>query len=98
MNIIKERARTHGDYNRTARLAQDLKTRIRGEDHRLSHAQLEALEMICVKMARIVCGNPDEPDHWLDICGYATLGAGRTSQAISEEPDDLFVSEPETRF
>ena len=97
MSIIRERAKTHGEYNRTARLAQDLKTRIRAEDHRLSHAQLEALEMICVKMARIVCGNPDEPDHWIDVCGYAKLGMGHISPAI-EEPDDLFVSEPETRY
>jgi hypothetical protein len=92
MNVLKERARTHGDYNRTARLAQDLKTRIRAEDHRLSHAQLEALEMICVKMARIVCGNPDEPDHWIDVQGYAALGMGHTSSHISEEPDELFVN------
>ena len=97
MNILKERAKTHGDYNRTARLAQDLKTRIRAEDHCLSYAQLEALEMICVKMARIVCGNPDEMDHWRDVCGYATLAMDHTSQAIAEEPDDLFVSEPLTR-
>jgi hypothetical protein len=26
-----------------------------------------------MKMSRILCGNPNEPDHWRDIAGYATL-------------------------
>ena len=72
--IITERAKTHGDYRLQAKLSQDLKTRIRQEGGNLSPQQLEALEMICVKIARIVCGNPNEPDHWLDLQGYAALG------------------------
>jgi hypothetical protein len=39
----------------------------------LSSTQLEALDMICSKLARIVCGDPNEPDHWHDIGGYAKL-------------------------
>jgi hypothetical protein len=39
--------------------------------------QWEALEMIVHKMGRIVNGNPDEVDHWVDIAGYATLVADR---------------------
>ena len=72
--IIEARAKTHGDYRLQAKLAQDLKTRIRQEGGSLSPQQLEALEMICVKIARIVCGNPNEPDHYDDIAGYAMLG------------------------
>lgn len=72
--IIEARAKTHGDYKLQAKLAQDLKTRIRQEGGNLSPQQQEALEMICVKIARIVCGNPNEPDHWLDVQGYAALG------------------------
>ncbi len=73
-SIIEARAKTHGDYKLQSKLAQDLKTRIRQEGGNLSPQQLEALEMICVKIARITCGNPQEPDHWLDISGYALLG------------------------
>jgi hypothetical protein len=29
--------------------------------------------MICVKLARIVNGDPDYPDNWADIIGYCTL-------------------------
>ena len=39
--------------------------------------QWEALEMIVHKMARIVNGNPDNADSWLDIAGYAMLVADR---------------------
>ena len=73
MNLLVERERTHGDFRRTGKLAQDLKARIRQEDHRLTHTQLEAIDMICSKIARAVCGNPNEPDHYRDISGYALL-------------------------
>lgn len=76
MNIIAERAKTHGCYSLQSALAQDLKRRIRQEGATLTPQQTEALEMICVKMARIVCGNPNEPDHWRDLSGYALLGGG----------------------
>lgn len=33
----------------------------------------EALAMIATKIARIVNGNSDDPDHWRDIAGYAEL-------------------------
>jgi hypothetical protein len=73
MSIIDQRQKTHGNYTRQAKLSQDLKTRIRQEDHRLTHQQAESIEMICVKMARIVCGDPNAPDHWRDIIGYSDL-------------------------
>ena len=73
MSIIDQRQTTHGDYTRQARLSQDLKTRFRQENHRLTHQQAESVEMIFVKISRIVCGSPDELDHWRDIIGYAEL-------------------------
>ena len=76
MNIIKERAKTHGNYTLQSALAQDLKRRIRQEGSSLTPQQTEALEMICVKIARIVCGDANEPDHWKDAAGYALLGGG----------------------
>ncbi len=29
--------------------------------------------MICLKISRIVTGDPEHPDNWHDIAGYATL-------------------------
>lgn len=72
---LKLRRSTHGLWDVQAVTAQALKEIVRaqlGAKH--TPAQREAVEMICVKISRICCGNPDTPDHWLDIQGYAKLG------------------------
>lgn len=49
--------------------------------HHYAHAQdmaphqMEALDLIATKIARICNGDPDEPDHWTDIQGYARLAS-----------------------
>jgi hypothetical protein len=73
MSILEQRGKTHGNFTQMAALSQDLKTRIRAESRNLTPQQQESIEMICVKIARIVCGNPNEPDHYRDISGYAEL-------------------------
>lgn len=70
--VLQDRGRTHGDFNDQASISQQIKG-ILSRGRPLSAAQKEALEMIAVKMSRIVSGNPDEIDHWLDIAGYAKL-------------------------
>ena len=78
--LTQERHKTHGSWSRQSACAQELKGTIRDFtnqvlfEKKLSPGQIEALEMIAVKMSRIICGNPNEPDHWDDIAGYATLG------------------------
>jgi len=39
--------------------------------------QWEALDMICSKISRIVNGDPDYDDSWVDIAGYAQLIVNR---------------------
>jgi hypothetical protein len=78
MNVqdtLNERQHTHGDFTDNARVMQELKFTLRSEPGwlGLTSVQREALEMICHKIGRIVTGNSDEPDHWLDIEGYARL-------------------------
>lgn len=78
---LNERGKTHGKFDEQARTAQVLKFAIRdavaqGHDsyaHCLTSYQREALDTICMKISRILHGNPNEPDHWRDIAGYATL-------------------------
>jgi hypothetical protein len=43
----------------------------------LDNDQIEALEMIFSKLARILNGDPNYADSWIDIAGYATLVADR---------------------
>lgn len=78
-SLIAERRKTHGDWKAQSKLAQRLKAEIHEADDREAHTplklhQMEALEMIAVKISRIITGNADEPDHWDDISGYALLG------------------------
>jgi hypothetical protein len=44
---------------------------------RLAPDQREALEMIAHKVGRILNGDPNYDDSWIDIAGYATLVADR---------------------
>lgn len=73
--LTAERGTTHGPAALQFKTAQDFKNVIRSAaGSSTSPVQLEALEMIAVKMSRILHGNSGEPDHWDDIMGYAHLG------------------------
>jgi hypothetical protein len=78
---LDNRAQDYGKFKDGAELMQGIKRLL--ADHALRHNktfaddQWEALEMIVHKMARIVNGNPDKVDHWVDIAGYAKLIADR---------------------
>jgi len=83
-NLITERNRAHGDYTTQATIAQDIKDTVRSGPNynNLSPSHREALEMIAVKMARILSGNPNHQDHWDDIAGYARLASKRTDSIM----------------
>ena len=80
-SILEERSRSHGDFNEPARIAQGLKAVARNginwKQNHLTDVQMEAIEMILHKIGRIVSGDPNHKDHWLDIAGYAQLAADR---------------------
>jgi hypothetical protein len=79
--ILDERGKRYGKFVGHAEIAQQLKGVIgvfeanRGCD--LAFDQREALEMICHKIARILNGDPNYVDSWVDIAGYAQLVADR---------------------
>lgn len=75
-SVLKEREQTHGNFVVTAACAQKLKMTLQDfilTDSKLSLVQRESLHLICTKLARIVCGDSNNVDHWKDISGYATL-------------------------
>lgn len=84
--ILSERKNTHGSYAETAHISQRLKTIVGTSKNAnsLSPDQLETLEMICHKMARILAGDPEFADHWDDIAGYATLSANEVRARIAK--------------
>lgn len=71
--VVESRESAHGDYAKQSDTARALKHLIHINDKHLNAPQRESLDMIAVKISRILHGNPNEPDHWLDIAGYATL-------------------------
>ena len=77
--ILAERHPQHGDFLDQSAISQDLSEVMRGSRNypELRSDQREALEMIQIKIARILEGDADFIDHWDDIAGYATLVAKR---------------------
>jgi len=79
--VLDARGQDYGKFRDSAALMQGIKRLL--ADHASRHNktfaddQWEALEMIVHKISRIVNGNPDKVDHWVDIAGYATLVADR---------------------
>lgn len=75
-DILKERQKTHGEFKDNALISQNLKMFFRkceGWDC-MDNVQREALDMIALKLSRILSGNYKVEDHWDDIAGYAKLG------------------------
>jgi len=76
---LAEREKTYGDYEKVALISQVIKDILReGEQYiYLKAYQLESLDMIANKLARIVNGDPKYHDSWHDIQGYAKLVADK---------------------
>ena len=79
--LLEERGARYGKFIDHAWVTQNLKDVIKHQAKKNKEAlnadQREALDMICHKVGRIVCGDPDYVDSWRDIAGYALLVADR---------------------
>ena len=79
--ILDERATTYGSFISVALFAQEMKELIRSaldeQNAGLQADHQEALDMIASKIARIIIGDANHIDSWIDIAGYATLVADR---------------------
>ncbi len=83
---LDARAVDYGKFIEGAEVMQMLKrvvqNALNNRDKVLAHDQAESLDMIIHKIGRIINGNPDVVDHWLDIAGYAQLVADRLNGRI----------------
>jgi hypothetical protein len=75
--LLAERQTTHGDFATNALYSQHLKALMHSSPGwaSMTDVQREALEMIALKLSRILSGQADYRDHWDDIAGYARLAA-----------------------
>lgn len=84
--ILDERGKRYGKFVDHAKITQILKRSIFCHMDKVGVEpdpdQIEALEMICHKIGRIVNGDPDYADSWHDIAGYAKLVADRLDGVV----------------
>jgi hypothetical protein len=91
-STLSARGNCYGDFSGHAQIAQDLQDVMRLAQprpmdgrvvpagsgwHRLSPVQKQALTVIADKIARILNGDPNYDDNWIDIQGYARLAQER---------------------
>ena len=74
--LLVEREKSHGSFYLNAYISQEIKAAYlrSGIYTNLKPEHREALDMIALKIARIL-SNPNVKDHWIDVAGYAHLGA-----------------------
>jgi hypothetical protein len=79
--MLAGREARYGSFEGHAEISQVIKQVIhsaaKARNKELESDQLEALDMIAHKIARIINGDPNYADNWIDIAGYATLVANR---------------------
>ena len=79
--ILNARGSNYGSFEGVANVAQEFKNiaynSLKARQKTVYADQAEALDMIFSKIARIVNGNANHLDSWVDIAGYAQLVADR---------------------
>ena len=78
-NTLTERGNRYGTFTGHAEVTQGLKRFMANElakrNKVLTDTQWEALEMVAHKIGRIINGDQNYADSWIDIAGYAKLVA-----------------------
>lgn len=92
--VLAERESTYGDFNTHAQITQDLKDVMHRSPNWfiLSASQKEALEMNAHKIGRILNGNPDFLDSWVDIEGYIHLVSTELRNRESEKENETITT------
>ena len=82
---LNERGNRYGAFDSHAQITQELKQTMvaTGKWNKLAPDQKEALEMIAHKIGRILNGDPNYDDSWIDIAGYSKLVADRLTSEKS---------------
>lgn len=87
---LRARQQTHGSFELNAEISQRMKQywKTCPGYGAMTAVQAEALDMIALKISRILSGQSHHDDHWRDISGYATLAVMEIEgAAIHVQPD-----------
>jgi hypothetical protein len=74
-STLSKRGATHGSFRTQSGITQNITEFMRGGrnwDDLPAYAK-HAMEMVAVKLGRILTGDWSHTDHWHDIAGYAQL-------------------------
>jgi hypothetical protein len=76
-SVLAERGSRYGDFKTHAEITQTLKAVVASQlirlNKHLSPSQQESIDMIFHKIGRIINGDPNYIDSWVDIGGYSKL-------------------------
>ncbi len=74
-DTLAERGKRYGQFKDNARVAQKIKSAMHDslKWQTLPPEMKEALHQIACKISRLLSGDPQYADNWVDIAGYATL-------------------------
>lgn len=80
---IAQRRGRYGPLIESGEVAMKLEDYLRSLPgwERLAYDQREALAMVMHKISRIMCGDPDYDDSWVDIAGYVQNVVNRLREA-----------------
>lgn len=78
-DTLSDRGKSYGSFEQQARTSEGIKDRLHASPNWpiLMPDQREAMDMIAVKLGRLLTGDPNHYDSWLDLQGYAKLVADR---------------------
>ena len=73
--VLNERGINYGEFRDFAEIARMFKSIAHHSPswERMSGVQKEGMDMVLHKVSRILNGNPNFMDSWVDIIGYAQL-------------------------
>lgn len=102
--VLAERGNRYGDFTDHAKIAQALQQTMHGgingisrtNWYKLDDVQRQALTVIADKIARILSGDPNYDDNWIDIQGYAKLAQDRLPKQGELFKDDRQQPLPQT--
>ena len=83
--LLAERGKTHGDFDKTSETSQALKDIVRPHYTHLTNAQKESIDMILYKIARLVRGDNNHLDSWVDIQGYSKLAEPKQERTNDDD-------------
>lgn len=92
---LAQRGNNYGNFAEQSRITQAIKAAMRdsGNWEALSVDKKEALEMLAVKVSRVLNGDPEYLDSWHDMIGYLRLVEQRIEvraalKAVSDRGDE----------